>query len=269
MPWLTSRAQGNVFIARALPHVREYGQIRTFFRETIARDSESDAATVTDTILGAYGIQPSISVEALQQALIDFASDTAFGYSIEIAHRDLSLSRSNSPPSHGDTNSAGHGAVPRRHATSARRYRIKFGNPFPGPNHGYAHHCVDLVYLFGVFQDFLLAQDEKDKAAASSSAEQHDRQRSEDTGHVSNFALSQTIQRHWIDFIAGGSDSGASEPLPDEDSVLVFGRDRVARIQSLHHDPDWIALQRKFDVIGRHRRQAVAIVNRLIRSAFP
>jgi hypothetical protein len=47
-------------------------------------------------------------------------------------------------------------------------YRIKFGNPFPGPNKGLAHHCVELVYQFDTFREHLQATDESTYLYSSS-----------------------------------------------------------------------------------------------------
>lgn len=44
---------------------------------------------------------------------------------------------------------------------------MRFGNPFPGPFHGVAHHCVDLIYIFDCYRGYLEQADREEAKALS------------------------------------------------------------------------------------------------------
>ena len=129
-----------------------------------------------------------------------------------------------------------------KNSTTAQLYRVQMGNPFPGPNYGVAHHCVDLIYLFDAFHDDLAAQDRQDAGTRKG---------------ASNAALRQEMQSAWADFIVGD--------VKDirEDEAVVYGKDRIGRMENLREDLKWVERRRRFDLIGRHRREAAAVMGRL------
>lgn len=235
---LLTQHQGSVFIANALPKIQSYQQIQGLFQKAYSSDGEAD------TILQAYGIQPGVSVPVLHQSLIDFITDVTFGYSIHSTHRELSMTYSHQNGTR-SINGAPQNSI--NNPTTAELYRVKFGNPFPGPNHDVAHHCVDLIYLFDAFHDDLAAVDQQDEGSVAG---------------VSNSALRQEMQSAWVDFIVvDGKDI-------KEDSALVYGKDRISQVESLRDDREWVERRRKLDLIGRHRREAATVMEILFSLAL-
>lgn len=221
---LLIRLQGGVFIKDALPKIQTYQQAKLIFQEAYSSESDARAA------LQAYGIRPEVSVFGLHQSLVEFITDVKFGYSIFSAHRELSTLR------------AGHDVQYQRPSTS-QLYRVKFGNPFPGPRRSDAHHCVDLIYLFDAFHDDLDAEDQRPVQSTAS---------------VSNSTLRDEIQAVWIEFIAGNIKDSR------EDKLFVFGQDRTLRTESLTDDPEWMEKGRKFEMIGQHRHEAAKVMEKIL-----
>jgi carboxylesterase type B len=224
-------SQGSVFIANSFPKIRSYEQIQAVFHEAYSSNFEAD------TILQAYGMKKGISEQVLQNSLISFVTDVAFGYSIHIAYQELSMnSQQSGLQKLNDTSRS------IKHLTTAQRYKVKFGNPFPGPNHAVSHHCVDLIYIFDAFHDCLDAQDQRDERAQVG---------------VSNSALRQEMQSTWVHFISGDSKQVNTK------SALVYGTDKIGRIEDMSDDPEWVSWREKFDLIGQHRHEARVVMRRL------
>jgi hypothetical protein len=219
MIWL----QGSVFIKDALPKIQTYQQAKIIFQEAYSSESDASAA------LQVYGIRPEVSVLDLHQSLIEFITDVKFGYSIFSAHRELSARAGND--------------VQYLHPSTSQQYRVKFGNPFPGPRLGDAHHCVDLIYLYDAFHDDLDAEDQRPVQSTAS---------------ISNSTLRDEIQAIWIQFIAGKVNDS------QEDKILVFGQDRTPRTESLTDNPEWMEKTRKFEMIGQHRHEAAKVMEKFL-----
>lgn len=184
-----------------------------------------------------YRIEAGASLPTLHQSLIGFTTDVTFGYSIYSAYQGLSRQGQGNA-----TQKIDDAPLSTQRATTAQCYSIKFGNPFPGPSHEVAHHCVDLIYIFDAFHDDLEAQD------------------GQSPGHVaavSNAALRQDIQSTWVDFIVGDAKNVR------EGVALVYGKDRIARMENLHDDPEWVEQRRKLDWIGAHRQEAAAVLDKV------
>lgn len=205
--------------------------MQAIFQESYSSEFEADK------ILHAYGMKKGISEQVLQNGLISFVTDVAFGYSIQIAHQELSMDsqQSGTLKLNGTSRSI-------KHPTTAQLYRVKFGNPFPGPNHAVAHHCVDLIYIFDAFHDCLDAQDQKNEDCGAS---------------VSNSALREEMQSTWVSFIFGDGEEINAE------SALVYGTDGFGQVESIPSNPEWVARREKFGLIEQHRRAAGAVMQKL------
>ncbi|GME39784.1 Alpha/Beta hydrolase protein, partial [Neofusicoccum parvum] len=94
-------------------------------------------------VLEAYGIVEGSEQSALRAGLVRFLSDAKFDLPIHCTRVSLSARRR---AEFGD-------------ATSIQPYSVEFGNPFPGPKRGDAHHSVELIYLFDAFHDALVNAD--------------------------------------------------------------------------------------------------------------
>jgi carboxylesterase type B len=201
------------------------------FREAYSSESAANA------VLRVYGIEPGVSLSALHRSLISFITDVTFGYSIYSAYQSLSIQGHGSDPQ--EINGA---LFSTKRATTAELYKIKFGNPFPGPSYEVAHHCVDLIYIFDAFHDDLEAQDEQNLVNSAG---------------ITNSALRRDMQSTWVDFIAGDVKDVR------KNMALVYGKDRIARMESLCDDPEWMEQRRKFDLIAAHRCEAAIVMDRI------
>jgi hypothetical protein len=223
--------QGSLFIANALPKLQSYEQIDSIFQEAYSSDSAANA------VLRVYGIEPKAALPALHKSLIRFITDVTFGYSIFSAHQNLSIQSQGN-----ETQKIDDASIAHKRATKAQLYKIEFGNPFPGPSYEVAHHCVDLIYIFEAFHDDLEAQDGQSSGYDAA---------------ISNSALTRDMQSTWINFIVGDVKDAR------EDMCLVFGKDRVTRMENLDDNPKWVEQRGRFDLIAAHRREASTVMDRI------
>ena len=184
---------------------------------------------------------PEASLEILHQGLVEFITHATFGYSIRSAHRELVSDCHRAAEGGADKGSS---TQTLRHPTLAQRYRVKFGNPFPGPYHNDAHHCVDLIYQFDAFHDDLIAQDRKEAESGYDG--------------VSNLTLRRDIQDYWINFIVG--DVGNI----DEQSALVYQENRLVTMEGFKEYQGWVKEDERLDLIGRYRRETMMALRRVM-----
>lgn len=142
------------------------------------------------------------------------------------------------------------------HSSSVQSYKVKFGNPFPGPYHDVAHHCVDLIYLFDAFHDDLLATDNPSVESTSPGPATPDSGYLSlpRKGKVSNSALRQDIQRQWINFIVDDHTKDVKEQHHSgkDARILVYGTDRIPVEESLEFDLEWVEQKNRFGLLAEH-----------------
>jgi hypothetical protein len=181
-----------------------------------------------------YSLKATMPVASLHEQIFHFLSDIQFGYPVQQAREDLMAWETSAKN------------LPEQKSTSDVRpiqvhsYRAEFGNPFPGPNHGIAHHCVDLIYLYDAFHDALRAID-----VASP------------TNGIRNAEFVNRIQTDWITFIAA--------PSINETKGLatIYSYDCKAKVVNMSSDKDWLDRKRRFDLINQYTvsaRQVAKIV---------
>ncbi|KAL0936819.1 para-nitrobenzyl esterase [Colletotrichum truncatum] len=199
-------------------------RLQTIFAESYGTPARGDE------ILNAYGLVKGSEQSVLRANYERFLSDAKFDLPIYMLQTTLSKQRR---ADLGD-------------ATSIQPYSIQFGNPFPGPKKGAAHHCVELIYLFDPFHNALVDADNGIfMAYPESSDELSARQETDATDStvddqserrtVSNLELVGRVQDHYIGFITGKSTQKAAEG-----EMLVWGRDRTLRVENLEEDPMWV-----------------------------
>ena len=190
--------------------------------------------------------------------LIRLLTDMQFSYPLFVAQKFFS-------PTQNAT------SVKSFHETTVEMYTMKFGNAFPGPNFGIAHHCVDLIYIFDAFHEYITQADEEEAKDASSTATSSDSgyqssnspsSESQEKELRSNLELRKEIQQKWIDFIVGGK-SDAVKTAP-EGSVLVYGTDRISRVLSTHEDASLKAQRDCFELIERHYGEMQTVTNPIV-----
>lgn len=209
---MASQSAGHAQTDVDLEKLRE-GFFRSFSTEAIAAD-----------ITQAYGFVEGREQKDLRASMDRFHSDMVFDFGICRARERLGARHL---VQYGD-------------ATSIQPYHIEFGNPFPGTRSGCAHHGVDVIYMFGAFNDALAeADNEVFKYYAESLADHGANAKVErpksDMGPflVNNLTLAKKFQDYVLGFIVGSPVLRAGEG-----EILVWGRDGSLEIQKLA-SPKW------------------------------
>lgn len=203
----------------------------------------------------AYGIVESASNDDLQSALTLFLNDSLFAIPLELARRSLVSRRRRRDPLKEDT--------------GVHSFHIDFGNPFPGPYQGVAHHSVEHIYLWDAFHDALAKADKgimdpyreprevrlgESRASDSgfesptsqgdqrsdTAPEQPQRQAYKRT----NLELSAALQDHWLDFIVLDEFSHGDH----SEEITVYGKDRATRVESLVGDSRWTVSRQRWEL---------------------
>lgn len=131
---------------------------------------------------------------------------------------------------------------------------MKFGNPFPGPYHDVAHHCIDLIYLFDAFHEDLANLDQD----ASRTGETATR--------ATNAELCRLIQDKWIDFIVTDHSIRFEIEDQEKDKTTVYGIDRSPRVESLtEYDryPEWMVQRKRFELFEKDQRAWRLVMGRI------
>ncbi|KAH8595312.1 Alpha/Beta hydrolase protein [Bisporella sp. PMI_857] len=221
-----------------------------------------------EKVLQAYNILPTSQEKELLEGLVQFFSDPTIVHPVHRAGEFLKTYRSKKASLRGQD--------PTR--VGVHSYHIEFGNPFLGPEHGIAHHGVDVIYVFDAFHDALEKADrgvltgyvepgkESAKAARSdlgSSAggikaanldmEQYGR---------SNIELSHDLQDMFIKFIV--EDVQESEKHANIDEITTYGRDRVASIESWTSSEKWVSRRKRYDVLEEDMDSLMAVTRKLV-----
>lgn len=212
-------------------------------------------------VMQAYGLVKSASEQELHRAVVRFLSDSTFDLPVHLLRTSLAERRRSARNAGGET--------------GISSFHIEFGNPFPGPHHGTAHHCVELIYLFKAFEDALakadtglaaLCQDpgqegcrsgagqDFDSGFGTPTTEQGECLVPEEIGYKrTNIELCHALQDLWLDFIVDG-DSG---PVKNPDEIIVFCKDRSTRIESLVSDPSWKGKLKHWEILAKDFDSAV------------
>lgn len=206
-------------------------------------------------VLLAYGLVPSASEQDLHRAAVRFLSDSTFDLPVNLARRAFTERRRL--------------AGSAEHATGIHSFHVGFGNPFPGPRRGIAHHCVELIYLFKAFEDALARADmglaapyqdpgkagflsgaghQTDSGLGSPSAEPVECIPPDEVDYQrTNIELCNALQDLWLGFVVDGDAS----PVKSPEEIVVFARDRSTRVDSLVNDPVWQEKARKWEVLAK------------------
>ena len=124
-------------------------QIRQIFERSFTIPS------LADEIFKAYGFAHNMPKSQITDRILSFLTDIKFSYPVHCARKTLTTQQ----PSSTDV---GDQPTPKiYHSTTVQSYKIKFGNPFQGPNFQVAQHCVELIYLFDAFHDHLELVDQE------------------------------------------------------------------------------------------------------------
>lgn len=212
-----------------LPRDFTFAEIQSLFNEACKEDA------LRASLLQSYGLTESATDKELQHGLMQLMSDAMFEVPASITSRALRAQQQ----------------LPSKAIGQVQAFHVKTGNPFPGPSAGVAHHCVELVYLFGAFEADLAGADKGIAQPYTEPGQEVDTSfvGQEDTVEYKhgNIALSHSMQDTWIDFIVADDWKAPGGP----DSVLVYGKDRSIGIESTTEDPAWQTRRQRWGLLGK------------------
>lgn len=217
-------------LGNQLQHIHALEDLTSRIKKTCPHLSPS----VANEIWAAYNLNPLSPPAAVRKSVLCFATDSQFAYPVDMARAEFS-SKATQMMRPVD------GQLPR--PTETRSFRFNTGNPFPGKNHGVAHHCVDLIYIYDCFHDALADVDCSEAASELSVAPM-----------ASNASLVSAVQSLWIDFIVNDTVEG------NEEVCTTFETDRTAHERIMEEDMDWVAQRKRFAVLAKHREAARLIL---------
>lgn len=212
-------------------------------------------------VLAAFKINPGITELELQCRLYQLLTDIIFAIPAWRACRNLSHYQKNDSTSKCDVH--------------VSEYLFETGNPFPGPFHGQAHHCVDLIYLFDCFHNALRQVDSQEQQQDTSRPPQNPSiTTTSDTNPTmpvrSNEALVNDIQTQVLSFIASEQPTNnlnlaltpAYESTATIQTTTIYDQTRQSRtldIQRQHEDPWYCERIARFRAVERFWPSALAV----------
>ncbi|KAH7056034.1 Alpha/Beta hydrolase protein [Macrophomina phaseolina] len=225
-----------------------------------------------EEVLQAYNVLPTSSEKELFEALTQLLSDPTIVHPTHRAGEFLKTYRSKQAFLRGQD--------PTR--VGAHTYHIEFGNPFLGPEHGIAHHGVDVIYAFGGFHGALEKADKgilggyvepeqesaKDAHSELGLIAEETKAVKVDTQRYgrSNIELSHDLQDMYIQFVVETVQESETRTNPDK--ITTYGRDRVARTESWTSSEKWVSRRKRYDIMKKDMGSILAATRRLVGSAL-
>lgn len=238
------RKQGQLF-AHGLASISSYAQIEDIFHASYP------SSLAASEIMLAYNLAPNSPLPELHKNMTQFISDAMFGYTSFEASHFLRLPSPQSPTT----------KTKSYHPTPVREYKMKYGNPFSGSKFKIAHHCIELIYLFDCFHEFLLAADEAEAGGRVPAFYEDTDAANEEVYQAArtNAELVRDIQSEWLEFITKDD-----VEVESSDEIKVWGFDRASKMESLTGGPERVAHKERFDVLARWGKVAMRKVLRKI-----
>ncbi|OJK04325.1 hypothetical protein ASPACDRAFT_21436 [Aspergillus aculeatus ATCC 16872] len=184
-----------------------------------------------NAFFAAYHLRPGMSKDSLHEQVYRFLSDIQFGYPVQSCREELM-----------DWENPGYSGLdeePSPRPTQVQSFRMAVGNPFPGLNHGKAHHCVDLIYIYDCFDEALR---KADKLLSS--------------GTVPNASLVDRVQTDWVNFITGSRSANYEPGL-----ATVYQPDRTATTVDMALDEVWVNRKSRLGLVDKYPQEARQIAN--------
>ncbi|OJJ44589.1 hypothetical protein ASPZODRAFT_696556 [Penicilliopsis zonata CBS 506.65] len=221
------------FLRSQIAHVKSFSHLESLLTSL----SPPVARSVIEELLSQYEITPTTPLPDIHKRMFQLATDYQFGSPVHAARKELSLVASDQiRPLDGS----------KVFPIEVRSFRVQTGNPFPGVNRNFAHHCVDLLYIYDCFY---VDMDKTDKLEESTGTRPQ--------GWASNRSLVADFQRNWTDFIVDESVNGS------EEIATVYGVDRKTHQKRTTEDPEWIRMTERFEVVQRNFEDVELICNTL------
>lgn len=183
----------------------------------------------------AYGLVASAPTDELRQGLLALLGDSLFEAPAHLTRNDF-RAMSGGP-------AIGH----------VQSFHVAVGNPFPGPNEGVAHHCVELIFLFEAFHNALAEADRGIRRPYTEPGHEATALPQQELGIPSsgpykrtNIELCHEMQDFWLNFITADN----WKPVGDPDSVVVYDKHRDTEIQSFSDDPAWCRRIQRWNLLA-------------------
>lgn len=234
----------------------------TKFHSLFTSSYTSEAAT--EEVLQTYGISPTSSAEELFEAFSEFISDATMMHKIYRANEFFKA--------HRGKQALLRGRDPKR--VGIQYHHFEFGNPFPGPMQGIAHHGVDMVYAFGNFHDALRKADqgilegyvEPDQADAEADAGEPSMNTEATDYRKSNIDLSYELQDKLIQFVV--EDCQVTDQRAYADDIVTFCHDRSVRVESWSDGEKWTSKRKKLALLDNDLDSTITATQRLVGSVI-
>lgn len=230
----------------------------------------SEAAA--ENVLQAYNILPTSSQTELFEAFAQFISDATIVHKVHRTGEFFKTHRRKQAFLSGQgTNRVG-----------VQCYYIEFGNPFPGPSQGIAHHGVELVYAFGNFHDALEKADsgisegyiepkqELAEAAVSKAPPSAEMTEVAHNGAVeyikSNIDLSHELQDKFIQFVT--EDCQDTDKRADSNEITTYSCNRSVRVESWLSCEKWRTRKKRYNALEKDLDAVLVATRRLVGSVL-
>lgn len=257
-----SREQDLQFVVGAANcEMGDFVRITNFDYPTVhaAFTASYPSVASAERVLDIYNILPASSERELFDGLVKFISDTTVVHPTHRAADILARQRGE--------NAAAKGLDPAR--VGVHTFHLECGNPFVGPNHGVAHHAVDVIYIFDTFHDaleradkgFLEGYQEPGQKPSGAAKAVCDADHLEKFGR-SNVQLTEDIQDMFIQFIV--EDTTESERRSNADAITTYGRDRAKRIESWSKTCKWAKRRQKYNLLEEDSDSLQRAIRRLV-----
>lgn len=236
--------QGTIF-KQHVNEISNISKIRSLFLEL------STSHDIAETLMLKYGLTAEVSPARLTAGIIRFLTDAAFGYPVACARKSFT-DRRHAKKYNTEVVGDKSASDPQIHQTiSVQNYRIKFGNPFPGPDMGVAHHCVELIYLFDAFHDHIALVDAE-------------RNVKENMGLlVSEAALVSKVQGKWISFVVQDQNTDGNET-----DITTYKRDKTVSVENLETGAERILQEERFALLAAEWKSVLKVLKGITEQAI-
>lgn len=226
--------------------------------------SSYPSKAAAERVLQEYGILSTSSDEELFEAFSNFISDATMIHKTYYANEFLKSHRRKQALLHGQDDKR----------VGIQYYNFEFGNPFPGPMQGVAHHGVDMIYAFGNFYDALKKADEgilegyvePGQAYVEVNVGETQMDYKATDYRKSNISLSYELQDRLIQFVV--EDCQETDQRAYVDDIVTFSNDRSVCQENWSRDEKWILKKKKLEVLGRDYDSMIAATRRLVGSVI-
>lgn len=232
------------------------------FHSLFTSSYPSEAAA--EDILQAYGIRPASLDKELFEAFSQFISDVTMIHKVHRATEFFKAYRGKQALFRGKN--------PKR--VGVQSYHFEFGNPFPGPMQGIAHHGVELIYTFDAFHNALEKADrgilegyiEPNQQLVETTVAQPLSNTEATKYRHSNIDLSYELQDKLIQFVVEDCQETDQRASPDE--ITIFSHDRSVRVGNWSSSEKWVLKRKKLELLNKDLDSLTTATRRLVGSVI-